>query len=96
MSRTEFRVEAGAWREDGEAIDEAISAAMAAAWQPYTSLLEGIDPTSRESGLAFLPAQLAETEAWLTAWADDSTIEWITPGSPNRREGIDVRQGQSA
>lgn len=89
-SRTEFSIEAGAWREDGEPIDEAISAAADATWQPYASFFEGVDPTSRASGLAFPTA--ANTEAFLTAWTNDRMVEWITAESATRWEGIRVGQ----
>lgn len=94
-SRTEFRIEAGAWREDGEPIDAAISAAAGATWQPYAWSFEGVDPTTRESGLAFPKARRTATEAWLTAWTNDRTIEWITPESATRWEGMDVGQTRS-
>ena len=84
--RTEFRIEAGAWREEGEPIDEAISAAVSATWEPYAFLFEGVDPTSRASGLAFPAA--AETEAFLAAWTNDRLVEWITPESATRWEGM--------
>ena len=85
--RTEFKVEAD-WRQDGEAIEEAINASLAPAWQPYAHTLEGIDPTSRETGLAFPAPRLAETEAWLSAWTADRTVEWITPETATRWEGL--------
>jgi D-aminopeptidase len=91
-SRTEFRIEAGAWREDGEPIDAAISAAASATWEPYAYSFEGVDPTSRGSGLAFPAARLVETEAFLTAWTNDRTVEWITPESATRWEGLIVGQ----
>jgi len=91
-SRTEFRIEASGWRADGEPIDEAILAAAGAAWQPYAFSFEGVDPTSRESGLAFPPRQLAETDALLTAWSNDRTVEWITPERATRWEGLTMGQ----
>jgi D-amino peptidase len=89
---TEFRIEADAWREDGEAIDEAISAAAGATWQPYAWSFEGVDPSSQESGLGFPRDRLAETEALLVAWTNDQTVEWITPESATRWEGMDRGQ----
>lgn len=91
-SRTEFRIEATAWREDGEPIDAAIWAAAEAAWQPYAFSFDGLDPTSRASGLAFPPARRAETEALWTAWTSDRTVEWITPETATRWEGMEVGQ----
>lgn len=93
--QTEFRIEAGAWRQDGEPVDEAISKALEATWQPYAWSFDGVDPTSRESGLAFPTARRAATEAWLTAWTNDRTIEWITPESATRWEGLNVGQSRS-
>lgn len=92
-SRTEFRIEAGTWRADGERIDQAISAAAEAAWKPYAYALEGVDPTSEASGLAFPAARRAETDALLTAFANDRTVEWITERSATRWEGM--AQGQT-
>ena len=89
-SRTEFRIEAGAWRDDGEPIDRAISAAGNAAWSPYLHTFEGIEPTSRASGVAF--PRRAETEAWLIAWTNDRTVEWITERSAARWEGMTTGQ----
>lgn len=94
-SRTELSIEAGAWREDGEPMDAAISAALEVTWQPYAWSFEGVDPTSRESGLAFPTARRAATEALLAAWTNDRTIEWITPESATRWEGMDVGQTRS-
>lgn len=91
-SRTEFRIEAGAWRQDGEPISEGISAAIEASWQPYAYSFEGVDPTSRDSGLAFPAVRRAETEAFLAAWTNDRTVGWITPESATRWEGMDVGQ----
>lgn len=91
-SRTEFRIEADAWRVAGEPIDAALGAAAEAAWQPYAWSLDGMDPSSRESGLAFPPARRAATDAWLSAWANDRTVEWITPDSATRWEGLDTGQ----
>ena len=87
-SRTEFRIEAGAWREEGEPIDQAISAALEPAWQPYAHTFEGLDPTSRESGLAFPSDRRAQTEAFVTAWHGDRTVEWITEQTATRWEGM--------
>lgn len=94
-SRTEFRIEAGAWRGDGEPIDNAISAAIEATWQPYAYSFEGVDPTSEASGLAFPVARRAETEAFLNAWTSDPTVEWITPESASRWEGMTMGQALS-
>jgi hypothetical protein len=91
-SRTEFRIETGAWREDGEPIDAAISAAAEATWHPYASFFEGVVPSSRESGLAFPTARRAETEAFLAAWTSDRMVDWITPESASRWEGLVVGQ----
>jgi D-amino peptidase len=91
-SRTEFRIEAGAWREDGEPIDAAISAAAEATWQPYAFFFDGVAPASRESGLAFPTARRAETEAFLAAWTSDRMMDWITPESAARWEGLVVGQ----
>jgi hypothetical protein len=87
-SRTEFTIEARRWRDDGETIDAAISAAAGAAWQPYSFTFDGVDPTTRESGLAVPKRQLAATERVLTAWSNDRTVEWITPESAVRWEGL--------
>jgi D-aminopeptidase len=89
-SRTAFRIEAGAWREEGEPINEAISAAADAAWTPYGDTFDGVDPTSEETGLAF--PRRAETEAWLIAWTNDRTVEWIDERSAARWEGMEVGQ----
>lgn len=89
-SRTEFRIGASHWRDDGDTIEEAIGAAAGAAWQPYAFSLDGIDPSSRSSGVAFPPARLAVTEAFLTAWSNDRTVEWISPESATRWEGMDA------
>lgn len=94
-SRTEFMIEADAWRGDGEPIDKAISAAIESAFQPYAYAFEGIDPTSEASGLAFPDARRTETEALLTAWTNDRTVEWITPESAIRWEGMTVGQALS-
>ena len=91
-SRTEFRIEAGAWRGDCEPIDNAISVAASAAWEPWAFAFEGVDPTSRESGLAFPTTRRAETDDLLTAWTNERTEEWITPESATRWEGMDVGQ----
>lgn len=95
-SRTEFRLEVDSWRSDGEPVDAALGAAAGAAWQPYVWTLEGMDPSSRQSGLAFPPARLARTEAWLTAWTNDRTSEWITPDRATRWEGLDTGQPAEA
>lgn len=84
--RTEFRVEARAWREPGEPIENAIDVAAEAAWAPYAAAFEGLDASSRSTGLAF--ASRPETEALLAAWTTDSTVEWITPASATRWEGL--------
>jgi D-amino peptidase len=88
---TEFRIEAPAWRGDGERIDEAILAAANAAWTPYAFSFDGLDPTSRETGLAFPPDRRISTDGWLTAWTNDTTVEWITPESATRWEGMATR-----
>lgn len=87
-SRTEFRIDAETWRGDDELIDNAILAAADAAWLPYTFSLEGLDPTSRETGLAFPLDRRNATDAWLAAWTNDRTVEWITPESATRCEGM--------
>jgi D-amino peptidase len=91
-SQTEFRIEASAWRGDGEPIEHAIGAVAEATWKPYAHTFDGLDPTSEASGLAFPVAQRAETEAFLTAWTNDRTVEWITPQSATRWEGMTVGQ----
>ena len=91
-SRTEFRIESDAWREAGEPIDTAISGAIEAAFGPWDYAFVGIDPTSRASGLAFPVARRAETDALLTAWTNDRTVEWITEQSATRWEGMTVGQ----
>lgn len=93
--RTEFRVEAGSWRSEGEPIDHAISAAAEATWKPYAYAFDGIDPSTEASGLALPAARRAETEALLTAWTNDRTVEWITPESATRWEGMAVGQPPS-
>lgn len=91
-SLTEFRIEAGAWRGDGEPIEHALEAAAEATWKPYAYSFDGMDPTSEGSGLGFPQARRAETEAFLTAWTNDPTVEWITPASATRWEGMTTGQ----
>lgn len=93
-SRTEFRIEADAWRGDGEPIDNAVSAAAEAAFEPYAHAFEGIDPSTESTGLAF--PRRAETEALLAAWTHDRTVEWITEQSATRWEGLPVGQPERA
>jgi D-amino peptidase len=94
LSSTEFRIEADAWRQDGESIENAILAAAGAAWRPYEFSLAGVDATSRATALAFPPERQAATESWLEAWASDRTVEWITPESAVRWEGLDSGQAR--
>jgi D-aminopeptidase len=94
-SPTEFEIAADAWRGDGEPIDAAIDAALGPAWEPYAYSFEGLDPTSRETGLGFPAARRVETDAFLTSWTSDPTVEWITPESATRWEGMTTGQPRS-
>jgi D-amino peptidase len=90
--RTEFAIRAGAWRDDAETIDNAILTIIETAWRPYAYSFDGIDPTSRETGLGFPPERRAETDALLDAWTNDPTVEWITPERARRWEGMAIGQ----
>lgn len=87
-SLTEFRIEASAWRGEGEPIEHAILAALEPAWVPYAHTFADLDPTSRETALAFPADRLAETEAFLAAWTNEPTVEWITPDRATHWEGL--------
>jgi D-aminopeptidase len=80
-SKTEFVIEAAAWRDDGERIDEAIHGAAGAAFAPYAHWFEGIDASSQESALGFPPERLADTDAMLRRWAADRPPLWFEPSA---------------
>jgi D-aminopeptidase len=93
MSRTEFRIEAHEWRAEGEPVDEAIYAAVGAAWAPYSAAFAGLDPSTKSSSLAYPRDSFASTDDLLRAWHAEQTVEWITPESARRWEGM--RTGQA-
>jgi len=90
-SRTEFRIEAGAWQD----VEDAVEAAIDAAWVPYAFLFDGLDPTSEETSATFAPERRALAEAWVQSWASTQTVGWITPESAVRWEGLDPGQSPS-
>jgi hypothetical protein len=69
-------------------VDEAILAAMDAAWAPYAFVFDGLDPSSEESSLAYAPDRFGRTDAMIESWASDRTVEWITPEGTTRWEGL--------
>ena len=78
-SRTEFVIEAEAWRGEDERVDNAIHEAAAAAWQPYAFWFEGLDPTSEQTALSYGGAALARSDAMLRSWSEDRTPSWFEP-----------------
>jgi hypothetical protein len=95
-SRTEFLIEAPAWRSEGEPIEKAIEAAVVAGWEPFAFSLDGVDPSSRSTGLAFPSARRAQAAALFETWTNEVTADWITPESPIRWEGFDADATRSA
>jgi hypothetical protein len=83
-SRTEFVIEADAWRTDDERVDDAIQAAIEAGWPPYAFVFDGLDPTSRETALAFPPERLARSDAMVRGWAAERTPLWFDPSQADR------------
>jgi D-aminopeptidase len=92
MGPTEFRIEASEWRTEADPIDDAIYAAIGAAWQPYAFAFAGLDPSTESSSLAYARDAFTATDELLQAWHIDETVEWITPESARRWEGM--RTGQ--
>jgi D-aminopeptidase len=92
MGPTEFRIEASEWRTEGDPIDEAIYAAVGAAWEPYSAAFAGLDPSTESSSLAYPRDAFATTDELLRAWHADETVEWITPESARRWEGMQTGQ----
>jgi D-aminopeptidase len=91
-SPTEFRIEAAEWRSDSEWVDAAIYAAAGAAWRPYAASFEGLDPSSESTSLAYPPDAFERTDRLLRPWSADRTVEWITPASATRWEGMQIGQ----
>lgn len=87
-SPTEFRLEAASWRSDDEAVGSAIEAAIGAAWEPYEAVLKGLDPRTEASSLAYPRAAFAVTDAVIRSWNAERTVEWITPETAVRWEGL--------
>lgn len=89
-SGTEFSLERAAWHDDprGQAIDAAIEAA----WAPYASLFEALDPRTEASARAYPRSSFAADDAVLRAWHADRTPEWYTPELATRWEGLTIGQ----
>ena len=88
VSRTEFAIEAEAWRSEGEPIDNAIYAASGAAFAPYAFWFGDLDASSQEGALAFPPDRLARSDAMLRSWSTDETPLWFEPDSDRPWEGF--------
>lgn len=79
--RTEFAIQADAWRSDGEPIDEAIYAAGSAAYAPYAFWFDDLDASSEEAALAFPPDRLVRSTEMLESWSADRTPLWFEPSA---------------
>jgi len=89
-SRTSFAIDADAWRTEDERIDDAIHAAIGAAWAPYSFCFDGIDPSSRESALAYPQERFAALDAMLRSWSTKASPEWFEPSDVDGPfEGLD-------
>ena len=89
--RTSFAIDADAWRSQDERIDNAIWAAVAAAWIPYSFCFDGLDPSSRESALAYPADRLADLTAVLRSWSTKPSPEWFEPADADGDlEGLDL------
>lgn len=91
-SRTEFRIEAPTWRGEGEPVIAAIEAAIGAAWEPYSAAFAGLDASSESSSLAYARDAFAASDRIGRALVADRTVEWITPESAARWEGLETGQ----
>jgi D-aminopeptidase len=80
-SRTEFAIEAEAWRGEGERVDNAIHAAAETAWAPYAFWFDGLDPSSEETALAYGGDAWARSDAMLRSWSTDRTSSWFEPSA---------------
>ena len=78
-SRTEFAIEADAWRSEGEPVDNAIYVASDAAFAPYGFWFGDLDATSEEAALAFPEDRLARSTEMLLSWSADRTPLWFEP-----------------
>ena len=84
------RIDADAWRSADERIDDAILAALGAAWIPYSFCFEGLDPSSEESALAYPADQLAAVDAVIRSWTTRDSPEWFEPADADGPlEGLD-------
>jgi hypothetical protein len=96
-TRTSFAIHADAWRSPDERIDEAIQAAIGAAWVPYSFCFDGLDPSSEESALAYPADQLADLDAVLRSWTTKDSPEWFEPADADGPlEGLDWLQDGGA
>ncbi len=89
-TRTAFAIESDTWRSADERIDNAIWAAAGAAWEPYSFCFDGLDPSSRESALAYPADRLADVDAVLRSWSTKDSPEWFEPADADGPlEGLD-------
>ena len=89
-SRTSFAIDADAWRSQDERIDNAIWAAVAGAWVPYSFCFDGIDPSTEASALAYPADRLAQLNAVLRSWSTKDSPEWFEPADADGPlEGLD-------
>lgn len=95
--RTSFAIDADSWRSDGESIDDAIQAAVGAAWVPYSFCFEGLDPSSRDTALAYPADRFAKTDALVRSWSAARPPEWFEPSDADGPlEGLDDLPEDSA